>query len=68
MSLIARALTRMNRLAVDGGKPVRRKPVPSWPRFDEQDAAAVAEVLRSGRLVLPVHRAAVRKVFVEAAR
>jgi dTDP-4-amino-4,6-dideoxygalactose transaminase len=37
-------------LAIHGGPPVRRTPLPTWPRFDEQDAAAVGEVLLSGRV------------------
>ena len=37
-------------LAIDGGPKVRDKPYPPWPVLDEEDIAAVAEVLRSGRL------------------
>jgi dTDP-4-amino-4,6-dideoxygalactose transaminase len=49
MSLTASTIT-LQRLAIDGGEPVRREALPSWPRFDEEDAAAAAEVLRSGRV------------------
>lgn len=37
-------------LAVEGGEPVRRAPFPCWPVLHEEDVAAAAEVLRSGRL------------------
>ena len=37
-------------LAVDGGRPVRSSPFPRWPRFDEDEVAAVSDVLRSGRV------------------
>jgi len=37
-------------LALDGGRPVREQPMPSWPHFDELDVAAVAGVLRTGRV------------------
>jgi dTDP-4-amino-4,6-dideoxygalactose transaminase len=36
-------------LAVDGGTPVRTKPWPAWPVWDEEDAQALAEAVRSGR-------------------
>ena len=39
-----------SRLAIDGGTPVRTAPVPTWPFFNEDTVAAVAEVLRSGRV------------------
>jgi dTDP-4-amino-4,6-dideoxygalactose transaminase len=38
-----------DRLACHGGEPVRTKPFPRWPTSDEGEAAAVAEVLASGR-------------------
>jgi len=41
---------RATSLAVDGGTPVRRSPLPTWPVFDDADAAAAAAVLRSGRV------------------
>lgn len=37
-------------LAVNGGVPVRVKPMSPWPYFDDDDIRAVSEVLRSGRV------------------
>jgi dTDP-4-amino-4,6-dideoxygalactose transaminase len=37
------------KLAIDGGKPVRTAPFPAWPIFDERETEALAEVVRSGR-------------------
>ena len=37
-------------LAIHGGTPVRRIPFPSWPHFSEDEIAAAAEVMRSGRV------------------
>ena len=37
-------------LAIEGGLPVRAGPLPVWPRFDEDEVTAVADVLRSGRV------------------
>jgi len=37
-------------LAINGGAPVRVKPMPSWPYFDDDEIRAVSEVLRSGRV------------------
>lgn len=37
------------RLAIDGGTPVRSKPWPAWPVYDEREEAALLEVLRSGQ-------------------
>lgn len=37
-------------LAVDGGVPIRSKPMPGWPQFDSHDLDAVKEVLVSGRV------------------
>lgn len=36
-------------LAVNGGAPVRSRPWPKWPVWDESDAAALQEVLNSGK-------------------
>ena len=36
-------------LAVNGGTPVRQRPWPAWPVWDEADARAVADVVRSGQ-------------------
>jgi len=38
------------RPAVDGGPPVRSKPFPPWPAFDEECIEAAADVLRSGKV------------------
>lgn len=38
-----------SKLAILGGKPVRRKPWPKWPKSDRQTEQRVKEVLRSGR-------------------
>lgn len=37
------------RLAIRGGEPLRTKPFPNWPVFDESEEQAVLSVLRSGR-------------------
>jgi dTDP-4-amino-4,6-dideoxygalactose transaminase len=37
-------------LAVDGGRPVRSEPFAAWPSFEPADAAAVGDVLLSGRV------------------
>ncbi len=37
-------------LALNGGPKVRKGPFPPWPVLGDEDVAAVAEVLRSGRL------------------
>ncbi|MCK4374840.1 MAG: aminotransferase class I/II-fold pyridoxal phosphate-dependent enzyme, partial [Candidatus Brocadiae bacterium] len=39
----------MAELAINGGEPVRTKPWPAWPLFDEAEENALIEVLRSGR-------------------
>ncbi len=39
-----------DKLALDGGPPVRATPFPPWPALAEDDVAAAAEALRSGRL------------------
>jgi dTDP-4-amino-4,6-dideoxygalactose transaminase len=39
-----------DRLAVDGGVPVRVEPLSRWPHFDAGDIEAVSTVLRSGRV------------------
>ncbi len=36
------------RLAIDGGTPVRTRPWPAWPVWDEREEKALAETLRSG--------------------
>jgi len=37
------------KLALHGAAPVRTKPWPQWPVYDEQDEEALTRVLRSGR-------------------
>jgi dTDP-4-amino-4,6-dideoxygalactose transaminase len=39
-----------NRLALDGGKPVRKEPFLPWPLFTEDEIETVANVLRSGKV------------------
>jgi dTDP-4-amino-4,6-dideoxygalactose transaminase len=36
------------KLALDGGTPVRTTPFPAWPVFDEREEKALIEVVRSG--------------------
>ncbi len=38
------------KLAIEGGPKVREAPFPPWPALGDEDIAAVADVLRSGRL------------------
>jgi dTDP-4-amino-4,6-dideoxygalactose transaminase len=38
----------MSQLAIFGGGPVRSEPYPEWPVFDERDAEAVTNVVKSG--------------------
>lgn len=37
-------------LAIDGGTPVRSRPLPPWPALDEEMVEALASVGRSGRI------------------
>ena len=37
-------------LAIEGGRPERTTPLPSWPVFDEEQIEAVSNVLRSGKV------------------
>ncbi len=39
----------MPELAIAGGAPVRAEPYPKWPSGDDEDVAAVEEVVRGGR-------------------
>ena len=39
----------MPELAINGGSPVRSAPYPVWPTGEDEDVAAVTEVVRSGR-------------------
>lgn len=38
----------MEKLAIDGGSPVRDKAWPKWPIVEESDVQAVADAVRSG--------------------
>ena len=38
----------MVKLAINGGRPVREKPFPRWPIFDEKELKALKDVLESG--------------------
>jgi dTDP-4-amino-4,6-dideoxygalactose transaminase len=37
-----------DRLAIDGGRPLRGQPYPAWPRWDEREEAVLLDVLQSG--------------------
>lgn len=39
----------MQRLAVDGGVPVRTAPFPNWPMFGAEEERLILEVVRSGK-------------------
>lgn len=39
----------VDRLAIHGGTPLRTRPWPAWPVWDEREVEAVAAVVRSGR-------------------
>jgi len=43
------ATSKAQTLAINGGKPFRTKPFPSWPVHDEAEVKAVANVARSGK-------------------
>ncbi|HXH71756.1 MAG TPA: DegT/DnrJ/EryC1/StrS family aminotransferase, partial [Mariprofundaceae bacterium] len=40
----------MDKLAIDGGKPVRSSPLPSWPHYADDEIEAARAVLASGRV------------------
>jgi len=40
----------MEKLALEGGQPVRCAPMPPWPSFAEEEVEAVAAVLRSNKV------------------
>ena len=42
--------TNEERLAIDGGMPVRTTPMPRWPAFSQDEIDAAAAVLRSGAI------------------
>ncbi|MCA1672545.1 MAG: aminotransferase, partial [Actinobacteria bacterium] len=50
MTRVRTATAESTRLAIDGGDPVCRDALPTWPQFDRQDATAAADVLLSGRV------------------
>ncbi|MGH3835146.1 MAG: DegT/DnrJ/EryC1/StrS family aminotransferase [Pseudonocardiaceae bacterium] len=50
MTLARTAPADSTRLAIDGGTPVCPDALPTWPRFDRQDATTAADVLLSGRV------------------
>jgi len=35
-------------LAINGGKPVRKRPFPDWPIHDQHEVSAITKVMRSG--------------------
>ena len=43
-------MSPQTQLAVDGGTPLRSRPLPPWPVFDQEQISAVSEVLRSGKV------------------
>ena len=43
-------LDQVQRLALEGGAPVRKQPFAPWPHFAADEIEAVAEVLRSGKV------------------
>lgn len=43
----------LDRLAIDGGTPVRAAPYPAWPRWDRSEEQALLETLRSGNWWAP---------------
>jgi perosamine synthetase len=40
----------INKLAINGGEPVRVDPFPRWPNYDDREIEAVTKVLKSGKL------------------
>src|SRR5687767_14456942 len=44
------AVTQVAPLAIAGGEPVRKTPLPSWPHFAADEIAAASAVLSSGRV------------------
>ena len=40
--------TAVHELAVNGGKPVRTKPFPAWPSYDDTERQGLLRVLESG--------------------
>ena len=50
MGLREKTLDHAQRLALEGGAPVRKEPFAPWPDFAADEIAAVAAVLRSGKV------------------
>lgn len=40
----------MNKLAIDGGHPVRKNPFPPWPHYEEDEISSTMLTLKSGRV------------------
>lgn len=57
--------TATTTLALHGGPATRSAPFPGWPVFDEQDEAAILDVVRSGRWFLGDRVEEVERVFPE---
>src|SRR5262245_31348555 len=47
---IDRLAMEIDRLAIDGGHPIRVAPPPRWPNYTPDEIAAVVETLRSGNV------------------
>lgn len=45
---VVTTVTGRHGLALEGGTPVRLRPMPSWPHFDSDDVRAACDVLASG--------------------
>jgi dTDP-4-amino-4,6-dideoxygalactose transaminase len=43
-------ISTQTQLAIDGGQPLRKDPFASWPAFSQEEMAAVARVLESGKV------------------
>ena len=39
----------MAKLAICNGEPLRKKPFPTWPVFDDREQSAISQVLESGK-------------------
>ncbi len=48
--MVTHVKTIGNKLAIDGGKPVRERPFPRWPHYAPEEIEKVADILRSGRV------------------
>jgi len=42
-------MIKKDALAINGGVPIRKTPFPAWPDYGEEEAAAAAEVIHSGK-------------------